>query len=114
MSLSEDGCGIRAGGFIIRLLEKDGVLLEVTIANQADSEKDAQYKKSNTALLIPFWFFYDEKHTSIKLNGKELSSLTQEILQEDYPADNGWIHCPKNYRNYPEFGVSTEYSISST
>lgn len=45
LSLSKDGGGIRTGGYIIRLLEKVGVLLEVTIANQADSENDAQYQK---------------------------------------------------------------------
>ena len=33
-SLTEDGQGILPGGSIIRLLEKDGVLLEVTITNQ--------------------------------------------------------------------------------
>ena len=111
LSLSKDGGGIRAGGSIIRLLEKDGVLLEVTIANQADSEGDAQYQKIEYGVVDSILVFYDEKHTSIKLNDKELSSLTQEILQEDYPADDGWIHCPTNYRNHPEFGVSTEYSI---
>ena len=43
-SLSKDGKGILNGGKIIRLLEKNGVFLEVKIANQ-DTESDEPYKK---------------------------------------------------------------------
>lgn len=111
-SLSKDGEGILPSGSIIRLLEKDGVLLEVTITNQADSETDEPSQKIEDCVVDSITVFYDEAHTSIQLNGKELSSLTPEMLLEDYPVSNGWTHCPSNYRDHPELGVSTEYYIS--
>lgn len=44
-SLTEDGQGILPGGSIIRLLEKDGVLLEVTITNQVSTGADTPSQK---------------------------------------------------------------------
>lgn len=45
-SLTEDGQGIFPGGSIIRLLEKDGVLLEVTITNQVSTGSDTPPQKT--------------------------------------------------------------------
>lgn len=111
-SLSEDGEGILPGGSIIRLLEKDGVLLEVTITNQAFSEEGEPYQKIEDGVVDSMTVFYDEAHTSIQLNDRELSSLTPENLLADYPVSDGWTHSPTNYRDHPEFGVSTLYDIS--
>ena len=111
-SLSEEGDGIRAGGSIIRLLEKDGVLLEVTITNQADTEMDEPYQKIEDGVVDSITVFYDEAHTSIKLNDTELSRLTPEMLLEDYPVSDGWTHSPSDYCDNPEFGISTEYYIA--
>lgn len=44
-SLSKDKKSIAKGGKIIRLLEKDGVLLEVTITNQNTKEEDEPFQK---------------------------------------------------------------------
>ncbi|WP_434062883.1 hypothetical protein, partial [Hungatella effluvii] len=55
----------------------------------------------------------DEAHTSIKLNDREVNSLTPDILLTDYPASGGWVHSPNNYRDYPEFGVSTVHNITN-
>lgn len=113
LSLSKDGEGILPGGSIIRLLEKDGVLLEVTITNQAVVEDNRPYQKIEDGAVDSITVFYDETHTSIKLNGRELNSLTPDILITDYPAGDGWVHSPTNYRDHPEFGISTEYTITN-
>lgn len=112
LSLSDDGEGIRAGGSIIRLLEKDGELLEVTIANQADSEKDGKFQKITDGIIESITVFYNDMQTSIKLNDIELSSLSRETLLASYPGSDGWTHIPTNYSNHPEFGISTEYCIT--
>lgn len=112
-SLSKNGEGILPGGSIIRLLERDGVLLEVTITNQATTEEAEPYQKIEDGVIDSITVFYDEAHTSIKLNDRELNSLTPDILITDYPASDGWVHCPNNYRDYPEFGVSTVHDISN-
>lgn len=112
LSLSDDGEGIRAGGSIIRLLEKDGELLEVTIANQADSEKDGKFQKIADGIIKSITVFYNDMQTSIKLNDIELSSLSRESLLTSYPGSDGWTHIPTNYNNHPEFGISTEYCIT--
>lgn len=111
LSLSKDGSGICLGGSIIRLLEKDGVLLEVTIANQPEPEKDEKYQKIEDGVVESITVFYDEVHTSIKLKDMELSSLTPEALLAAYPGSEGWIHSPSNYSNHPEFGISIDYYI---
>ena len=111
-SLSKDGKGILNGGKIIRLLEKNGVFLEVTIANQ-DIESDEPYKKIEDGVVNSITAFYDKKCSSIKLNNKELSSLTSDILFKDYTRSDGWEHFPTNYRNHPEFGISTEHNIDN-
>lgn len=110
-SLSNDKKRIVKGGRIIRLLEKDGVFLEVTIINQDVSENDKPCKKIEDCTVDSITVFYDEKHPSIKINNKELNSLTPKILVSDYSLDDGWQHVPTNYRNHPEFKTSTEYSI---
>ena len=109
-SLSKDGKGILNGGKIIRLLEKNGVFLEVTIANQ-DTESNEPYKKIEDGVVNSITVFYDKKCSSIKINNKELSSLTPDILFKDYTGSDGWEHIPTNYRNHPEFGISTEHTI---
>ena len=109
-SLSKDGKGILNGGKIIRLLEKNGVFLEVKIANQ-DTESDEPYKKIEDGVVNSITVFYDKKCSSIKINNKELSSLTPDILFKDYTRSDGWEHIPTNYRNHPEFGISTEHTI---
>ena len=109
-SLSKDGKGILNGGKIIRLLEKNGVFLEVTIANQ-DIESDEPYKKIEDGVVNSIIVFYDKKCSSIKIDNKELSSLTPDILFKDYTQNDGWEHIPTNYRNHPEFGISTEHTI---
>lgn len=111
-SLSKDGKGILNGGKIIRLLEKNGVFLEVTIANQ-DIESDEPYKKIEDGVVNSITAFYDKKCSSIKINNKELSSLTPDILFKDYTRSDGWEHFPTNYRNHPEFGISTEHNIDN-
>lgn len=111
-SLSKDGKGILNGGKIIRLLEKNGVFLEVTIANQ-DIESDELYKKIEDGVVNSITAFYDKKCSSIKLNNKELSSLTPDILFKDYTRSDGWEHFPTNYRNHSEFGISTEHNIDN-
>lgn len=113
LSLSEDGEGIFSGGSIIRLLEKDGVLLEVTIANQAVEEAARSVRKIEDGVVDSMTVFYDEAHTSIQLNGRELSTLTPELLQEEYPTEEGWVHSPSNLSNHPEFGISTLYEFSN-
>lgn len=110
-SLSKDGNGIIKGGKIIRLLEKDGVFLEVTIMNQDISEDSELYKKIEEGVVNSITVFYDKKCTSIKLNEKELNSLTPDILIREYPLNDGWEHIPTNYSNYPEFKTSLEYTI---
>ncbi len=109
-SLSKDGKGILNGGKIIRLLEKNGVFLEVKIANQ-DTESDEPYKKIEDGVVNSITAFYDKKCSSIKIDNKELSSLTPDILFKDYTRSDGWEHIPTNYRNHPEFGISTEHTI---
>lgn len=112
-SLSKNGEGILPGGSIIRLLEKDGVVLEVTITNQATAEEAEPYIKIEDGVVDSITVFYDEAHTSVKLNDRELNSLTLDILMTDYPASGGWVHSPNNYRNYPEFGISTDDIITN-
>lgn len=112
LSLSDDGEGIRAGGSIIRLLEKDGAFLEVTIANQADSEKDGKFQKIADGIIDSITVFYDDAQTSIKLNDVELSSLSRESLLVSYPGSDGWTHAPTNYSNYPEFGILSIHYIT--
>lgn len=112
-SLSKNGEGILPGGSIIRLLERDGVLLEVTITNQATTEEAEPYQKIEDGVIDSITVFYDEAHTSIKLNDREVNSLTPDILLTDYPASGGWVHSPNNYRDYPEFGVSTVHNITN-
>lgn len=110
-SLSKDGESILKGGTIIRLLEKEGVFLEVTITNQNISEDDEPHQKIEEGIVNSIVVFYDKTHTSIKLNNKELKSLTPDILIRDYPLSDGWTHVPTNYRNHPEFKISIEYMI---
>lgn len=110
-SLTEDGQRIYPGGSIIRLLEKDGVLLEVTIANQVDPSEDGKEQKIEDGVVDSITVFYDEAHTSIKLNDVELSSLTPESLLAAYPGSDGWTHTPSDYSNHPEFGTSINYDI---
>lgn len=110
-SLSQDGQGILPGGSIIRLLEKDGVLLEVLITNLAWDEGDGAYQKVEDGTVTSITAFYDDTRTSIQLNGKELNCITPETLVEDYPAEDGWIHAPNDYHDYPELGVSTDYLV---
>lgn len=57
--------------------------------------------------------FYDEKHTSIKLDNQELNHVTQDYLIERYPSSDGWTHLPNTYSDHPEFGISTEYTIEN-
>ncbi|MCF2672935.1 hypothetical protein I6E43_05910 [Fusobacterium varium] len=111
-SLSKDSKGIYPGGSIIRLLEKNETLLEVTIANQVDSEKDKNFQEITDGTITSITIFYDSSQTSIKLNDMELNRLSQESLLVSYPRSDGWTHAPTNYRNHPEFGVSTDYYIT--
>lgn len=111
-SLSKDGKGIHSGGSIIRLLEKNKTILEVTIANQADPEKDGNFQKITDGIITSITVFYNSSQTNIKLNDVELNSLSQESLLVFYPGSNGWTHAPTNYRNHPEFGISTDYYIT--
>lgn len=110
-SLSQDGQGILPGGSIIRLLEKDGVLLEVMITNLAQDQEAEPYQKIEDGTVTSITVFYDNTRTSIQLNGKELNSITPEILLEDYPTEEGWTHAPNDYCAYPELGVSTDYLV---
>ena len=112
-SLTEDGQGILPGGSIIRLLEKDGVLLEVTITNQVSTESDTPPQKIEYGVVDSMVVFYDEKHTSIKLDNQELNHVTQDYLIERYPSSDGWTHLPNTYSDHPEFGISTEYTIEN-
>ncbi|MCI6152293.1 MAG: hypothetical protein MR673_04095 [Fusobacterium perfoetens] len=112
-SLSEDKKSIIKGGKIIRLLEKDGIFLEVTITNQNISEDDEQYQKIEEGVVNSILVFYNKMINSIKLNNRELRDLTPDILIKDYSLNDGWQHIPTNYRNHPEFGISTEYTIDN-
>lgn len=112
-SLSEDKKSIIKGGKIIRLLEKDGIFLEVTITNQNISENDEQYQKIEEGVVNSILVFYNKMINSIKLNNRELRDLTPDILIKDYSLNDGWQHIPTNYRNHPEFGISTEYTIDN-
>ena len=85
-SLSKDGQEILPGGSIIRLLEKDGVLLEVTITNQVSTGSDTASQKIEDGVVDSMVVFYDEKHTSIKLDNQELNHVTQDYLIERYPS----------------------------
>lgn len=110
-SLSQDGQGILPGGSIIRLLEKDGVLLEVLITNLEGGQQAEPYQEIGDGTVTSITAFYDDTRTSIQLNGKELNRITPEILAADYPAEEGWIHAPNDYLSYPELGVSTDYLV---
>lgn len=110
-SLSQDGQGILPGGSIIRLLEKDSLLLEVIITNLAGNEESEPYQKIEEGTVTSITAFYNDVCTSIQLNGKELNRITPENLVEGYPAEDGWIHAPNEYRAYPELGVSTDYLV---
>ena len=110
-SLSKDKKSIVKGGRIIRLLEKDGVLLEVTIANQNIDEDDEPFQKIEEGIVDSMVVFYDKTHSSIKLNGIELKELTPDIILKNYPVNEGWEHIPTNYRNHPEFETSLEYTV---
>lgn len=110
-SLSKDKKSIAKGGRIIRLLEKDGVLLEVTIANQNIDEDDEPFQKIEEGIVDSIVIFYDKTHSSIKLNGIELKELTPDIILKNYPVNEGWEHIPTNYRNHPEFETSLEYTV---
>lgn len=112
-SLSEDKKSIIKGGKIIRLLEKDGLFLEVTITNQNISEDDEKYQKIEEGVVNSILVFYNKVINSIKLNNRELRDLTPDILIKDYSLNDGWEHIPTNYRNHPEFGISTEYTIDN-
>ena len=50
-------------------------------------------------------------YLTIKLNNKELRSLTQQTLFKDYTRDNNYEHIPTNYKDHPEFGISLEHTI---
>ena len=104
---------ILPGGSIIRLLEKDGVLLEVTITNQVSTGSDTPSQKIEDGVVDSMVVFYDEKHTSIKLDNQELNHVTQDYLIERYPSSDGWTHLPNTYSDHPEFGISTEYTIEN-
>lgn len=110
-SLSKDKKSIAKGGRIIRLLEKDGVLLEVTITNQNTKEQDEPFQKIEEGIVDSMVVFYDKTHSSIKLNGRELRELTPDIILKTYPTNEGWEHIPTNYRNHPEFETSLEYTV---
>ena len=112
-SLSKDGQEILPGGSIIRLLEKDGVLLEVTITNQVSTGSDTPPQKIEDGVVDSMVVFYDEKHTSIKLDDQELDHVTPDDLIERYPSSAGWTHLPNTYSDHPEFGISTEYTIEN-
>ena len=58
-SLSKDGQEILPGGSIIRLLEKDGVLLEVTITNQVSTGSDTPPQKIEDGVVDSMVVFYD-------------------------------------------------------
>lgn len=111
-SLSKDKKSIAKGGKIIRLLEKDGIFLEVTITNPNSSEDDEPFKKIEEGIVNSMVVFYDKTHSSIKLNGRELRELTPDIILKTYPSNKGWEHIPTNYRNHPEFETSLEYTIT--
>lgn len=109
-SLSKDKKSILKGGKIIRLLEKDGVLLEVTIANQNILENDSPTQAIEEGIINSMIIFYNETCDSIKLNNKELKNLTPDILIKDFPLSDGWQHIPTNYSNHPELEISSEYT----
>ncbi|SPT69625.1 hypothetical protein [Anaerobiospirillum thomasii] len=109
LSLTKDGRGILDGGSIIRLLQKDGVFIEVRISNQ--SSGDRPYIKIEDGVVTSITAIYDKNCSSIKLNNKELRSLTQQTLFKDYTRDNNYEHIPTNYKDHPEFGISLEHTI---
>lgn len=111
-SLSKDKKSISSGGTIIRLLEKDGLLLEVKIKNQYSST----FEKIKEGIVSSMIIFYDKEHNSIKLNGIELSEFTPNLsaINKIYPANEGWQKIPTNYRDQPELGVSYEYGIEQS
>lgn len=112
LSLSIDGTAICYGGAIIRLLEKDGSLLEVEIANQLTSENRKEFQKIEDGVVKSIAVFYDDTKTSIQLDGIELKDLSREQLFASYPKKDGWSHAPSNFRNHPEFGVSSYHHIT--
>ncbi|SPT71826.1 Uncharacterised protein [Anaerobiospirillum thomasii] len=109
LSLTKDGRGILDGGSIIRLLQKDGVFIEVRISNH--SSGDRPYIKIEDGVVTSITAIYDKNCSSIKLNNKELRSLTQQTLFKDYTRDNNYEHIPTNYKDHPEFGISLEHTI---
>lgn len=123
LSLTPDGKGVVPGGSIIRLLEKDGVFIEVTIANKPDIREFEKWKnqeegiqKIEDCIVDSIAVSYDKAEydtgiTSIKLNGSELKNLKDESLYAAYPADL-WEHVPTNLSDHPEFGISLDHQIS--
>ena len=93
-SLSKDGQEILPGGSIIRLLEKDGVLLEVTITNQVSTGSDTPSQKIEDGVVDSMVVFYDKKQKSIKLDNQEMNNLTQYYLIERYPSNDGGLIFP--------------------
>ena len=89
------------------------MLLEVTITNQVSTGSDTPSQKIEDGVVDSMVVFYDEKHTSIKLDNQELNHVTQDYLIERYPSSDGWTHLPNTYSDHPEFGISTEYTIEN-
>lgn len=97
---------ILSQGSVIRLLEKDGVLLEVTIFNPFEKKVPLEAGVVDSIIV-----FYDEMHKKIKLDGKDLEDLGHEYLLERYPSAQGWSHSLSYYDNHPEFGILREHYI---
>lgn len=109
LSLTEDGEAIIAGADIIKLLEKEGSIIEVRIANLDDYKNEP--KRIEDCTVIAISAIYGDTGNSILLDGIELSDWTSEALLSAYLGDEGWEHIPTNFTNYPEFNVSKEYDL---
>lgn len=109
LSLTENGESIIAGGDIIKLIEKEGSVLEVRIANLDDNENEP--KRIEDCTVIAISAIYGDTDKSIQFNGIELSDWTSDDLLSTFLGDEGWEHIPTNFMNYPEFGVSKEYDL---
>lgn len=109
LSLTDDGESIIAGGDVIKLLEKEDLILEVRIANLDDFENEP--KKIEDCTVIAISAIYGDTAMSIMLNGIELNEWTTDALLTAFSGDEEWQHIPTNFSDHPEFNVSLEYDV---
>ncbi len=86
--VTEDGKRILADEFTIRLFEKEGSLLELTIANQNPDGVDMPIED---CVVIGISARLERTTNFVKIEGIPLKSISQEALTSLFPDDDGWL-----------------------